>query len=127
VIDGALFPKPHGRGGMALATPPMGEREAVEDDSACRLLADPATRLAHKDRMGVGLQVIYPTLFIACEADEAIAYLVTHIGEDNLLIGSDYGHHDQSAEPELVPLIRARKDIAPAVVDKVLSDNQSRF
>jgi predicted TIM-barrel fold metal-dependent hydrolase len=65
VIDGAIFPKPHGRGGMALATPPMDEREAVEQDWACRSLTDPATRLAHKDRMGVGVQVIYPTLFIA--------------------------------------------------------------
>jgi hypothetical protein len=27
-----------------------------------------------------------------------LAYLLTHIGEDNMIMGSDYGHQDQSKE-----------------------------
>lgn len=32
-------------------------------------------------------------IFVACESDEDIPYLAEYIGEDNLLTGSDYGHH----------------------------------
>jgi predicted TIM-barrel fold metal-dependent hydrolase len=312
VIDGKLFPKPHGKGGVFLATPPMDEQEEIKLDWACRSLNDVATRLAHKDRMGVETQVVYPTLFlayltddsaldvalaraynrflanawlqsqnhlrwvvvpplqsidasieelyygkehgavgvffrgmegersladsyffplyaeaerldmpvcvhtgagapaiteicdstltaafshirllplmafhdlvykrvpeqfpslrfgfieaaaswmpfllhflrrrvrsekrstelfgpglcrdyrmfVACEADEDIPYLLKYIGEENLLIGSDYGHHDQSAQPDLVSVIQGREDVSPSVVDKILRENPRRF
>jgi len=313
VIGGNVFPHPLGKGGVFLATPPMTEQQAIEIDWACRSLTDPATRLAHKDRMGVEAQVIYPTLFlafltedaaldvalaraynrflanvwsqadnhlrwvvvpplqsidasieelnygkthgavgvffrgmegersladpyffplyaeasrldmpvcvhtgagapalteicdtrftaafshirllplmafhdlvyskvperfpelrfgfvesaaswvpflihflrrrviraekraaaelgpqlcrdcrmfVACEADEDIPYLLQYIGEDNLLIGSDYGHHDQSAEPDLVSVISSREDLSPSVVNKILCQNPRRF
>jgi predicted TIM-barrel fold metal-dependent hydrolase len=312
VIDGKLFPKPPGKGGAFLHTPPVSEKEALEDDWACRSLANPAARIAHADEMGVATQVIYPTLFIsyltddvrleialcrsynrflsqvwaagqdrlrwvaplplrsidasieemhyvkdhgavgilfrgiedersmaepyfypiyeeaskldlpvcihigggspalnelvdtrymfnfasqrmlpvvafhdilsaklperfpdlrigfieataswvpfvlhflkrrrnmgvtareklgpellrdyrlyiACEVDEDIPYLLTQIGEDNLITGSDHGHHDQSAEPELVSVLRSRTDVPPLTVEKILSDNARRF
>jgi predicted TIM-barrel fold metal-dependent hydrolase len=312
VIDGKLFPKPHGKGGVFLATPPMNDKQAEQLDWACRSLNDTATRLQHMDRMGVQTQVVYPTLFlayltddqrldialaraynrflghaweqagdqlrwvvvpplqsidacieelnfgkehgavgvffrgmegersladpyffplyteaerlgmpvcvhtgagaprlteicdsrltaafshirllplmafhdlvynrvpeqfpalrfgfiesaaswmpfllhflrrrirtekrsteqlgpslcrdyrmfVACEADEDIPYLLDYIGEDNLLIGSDYGHHDQSAQPDLVSYIEAREDLPSSVVNKILRSNPSRF
>src|SRR5436190_18572608 len=41
--------------------------------------------------------------------------------------GSDHGHHDQSAEPELVSVLRSRTDVPPPTVEKILSDNARRF
>jgi hypothetical protein len=35
---------------------------------------------------------------LSLEADEDLAYLLTHIGEDNMIMGSDYGHQDQFKE-----------------------------
>ena len=35
-------------------------------------------------------------LYVAAEADEDLPYLLTHIGEDHIIMGSDYGHQDQS-------------------------------
>ena len=64
IIDGDVVPKPNGRGGVFLHTPPMSEQEAVDLDWACRSLTDPATRVAHMQRMGVETQVVYPTMFI---------------------------------------------------------------
>ncbi|HTE84946.1 MAG TPA: amidohydrolase family protein [Dehalococcoidia bacterium] len=73
-------------------------------------------------------------MFVACEADEDIPYLLTHIGEDNLLIGTDYGHHgarrgpaDQSVELDLVSVIGAREDVPPSVVNKMLRENPRHF
>ena len=70
IIDGKVVPKPSGKGGAFLHTPPLTEEEAVRDDWACRSLADPAARIAHADAMGVATQVIYPTLFIAYLTDD---------------------------------------------------------
>jgi hypothetical protein len=37
-------------------------------------------------------------LWVACEADEELPHLVRFLGEDNLIIGSDYGHNDPSKD-----------------------------
>lgn len=66
-------------------------------------------------------------LYVACEADEDLPYLLTYIGEDNMITGSDYGHQDQSTEPDLVHVLRAREDVPKPVMDKILSDNPQRF
>ena len=66
-------------------------------------------------------------LYVACEADEDIPYLAQYIGEDNLLIGSDYGHNDPSDEPELVRTMRGREDLSGPVLDKILGENARVF
>jgi predicted TIM-barrel fold metal-dependent hydrolase len=66
-------------------------------------------------------------LYVACEADEDVPYLAQYIGEDNLIIGSDFGHNDPSDEPELVRTLRARDDLSPVLVDKILGENARSF
>jgi uncharacterized protein len=66
-------------------------------------------------------------LFVACESDEDLPYLLTCIGEDNMISGSDYGHTDQSADLQLIQTMRARADVAPNVMDKILCHNPARF
>jgi len=51
----------------------------------------------------------------------------THTGEDNMIMGSDYGHQDQSKQDGMVGLMRRKKSIAPAVIEKILCDNPRRF
>jgi uncharacterized protein len=65
--------------------------------------------------------------FVACEADEDIPYLTRYIGEDHLMIGSDYGHNDPSDEPELVRTMRGREDLTGPQVDKILGENARVF
>lgn len=66
-------------------------------------------------------------IYIACEADEDIPYLAEYIGEDHLLIGSDYGHNDPAEERQLVQTMRSRKDFSPELVDKILIHNPKQF
>lgn len=65
--------------------------------------------------------------WVACEADEELPHLVNYIGEDHIIIGSDYGHNDPSKEPEFVKKMRAREGLALAVVEKILCDNPRGF
>jgi aminocarboxymuconate-semialdehyde decarboxylase len=66
-------------------------------------------------------------LYVACEADEDIPYLAEFIGEDHLMIGSDYGHNDPAEEKALVQTMSARADLSPEMVDKILIHNPKQF
>lgn len=66
-------------------------------------------------------------LYVACEADEDIPYLARYVGEDNLIIGSDFGHNDPSDEPELVRTMRGREDLSERELDKILGENARVF
>ena len=66
-------------------------------------------------------------LYVAAETDEDIPYLLTYIGEDHIIMGSDYSHQDQSKDNGMVALMRQREDIEPRVVEKILADNPARY
>jgi predicted TIM-barrel fold metal-dependent hydrolase len=66
-------------------------------------------------------------IYVACETDEDIAYLARFVGEDQLLIGSDYGHNDASEERDLVRRMQAREDLSDRAIEKILGENAQRF
>jgi len=35
-------------------------------------------------------------IYITCQVDEDLPYILKHVGEDNLMVGSDYTHRDPS-------------------------------
>lgn len=85
-------------------------------------------RSLREDRAGWGPRLFEDyRLYIACEVDEDIPYLLRFIGEDHLITGSDYGHTDPSTERELVATLRRREDLPGRVVDKILDDNARSF
>ena len=66
-------------------------------------------------------------LFVAAETDEDIPYLLTYIGEDNIIMGSDYGHQDQSKDNGMVGVMQRREDLPARIVEKILADNPTRY
>ncbi len=60
---------------------------------------------------------------IAVEADEDIPYIAQFTGWDHLLIGSDYGHGDQSAELDFTTKLVGRSDIDPDLRRGILETN----
>jgi predicted TIM-barrel fold metal-dependent hydrolase len=66
-------------------------------------------------------------IYIACEADEDIPYLADYIGDDHLMIGSDYGHNDPAEEKALVETMKAREDLSAALLEKILVQNPKHF
>jgi hypothetical protein len=62
-------------------------------------------------------------LYVACQTDDDIPYVVTYAGEDNLIIGSDYGHGDTSSEIAALRHLREMEDLEDGVVDKILDAN----
>ena len=69
-------------------------------------------------------------LFVTCQVDEDLPYILQYAGEDNIIVGSDYCHADQSAERDFQMLLRSRADkgeLSHAAVDKILYDNPRRL
>ena len=70
LIDGNIFPKSAGKGGFLLGTPTEPGQIETTPDVRARELLDIDGRLQAMDAMGVDVQVIYPTLFLAYVTDD---------------------------------------------------------
>jgi predicted TIM-barrel fold metal-dependent hydrolase len=49
------------------------------------------------------------------------------MGEDHLLIGSDYPHSDPSREDQFVNVLNTREDLTPQLRQKIMIDNPRSF
>ena len=45
-------------------------------------------------------------MYVTCQSDEDLAYILKYSGEDNLIMGSDYTHKDQSMDHDFARLLR---------------------
>lgn len=66
-------------------------------------------------------------LYVACQTDDDLPYVLQYTGPDNVLIGSDYGHADTSSELEALRHLKAQGNVDPATIDKILCDNPKAF
>lgn len=62
-------------------------------------------------------------MFVACQVTDDLGDIIKVSGEDNLVVGTDYGHHDTSTEIEALRLLKKDGKISPAAVDKILGAN----
>jgi predicted TIM-barrel fold metal-dependent hydrolase len=72
LIDGQIFPKPAGKASFSLITPSAQKKESGRSDIhlAARELSDTAARLKDMDKIGIEIQIIYPTLFLVYLTDD---------------------------------------------------------
>lgn len=69
-------------------------------------------------------------IYITCQVDEDLPYILQYVGEDNLIVGSDYTHRDPSMELEFRKILQQRADrgeIPKTAVAKILYDNPKAF
>ncbi len=66
-------------------------------------------------------------MYVACEVTDDIPYIIQYAGEDQLMVGTDYGHHDPSAEINAFTLLRKRNDLSPEVREKIADKNARVF
>jgi len=62
-------------------------------------------------------------MYVACQTDDDMPWVLKYAGEDNIVIGSDYGHNDTSSEIEALRYLKDKSEISPAVIDKILCAN----
>jgi predicted TIM-barrel fold metal-dependent hydrolase len=62
-------------------------------------------------------------IYVACETADDIPYIVNKLGEDNIVIGSDYAHADSATELLAIHNLSADSRLTPALARKIVSDN----
>jgi predicted TIM-barrel fold metal-dependent hydrolase len=69
-------------------------------------------------------------IYVACYTTDDLPYILTYGTEDNLLIGTDYGHSDLSVDIQAHQVLEqkaAAGEVPAAVVRKMMEDNPRRF
>ena len=62
-------------------------------------------------------------IFVTCQSDEDLPWILKYAGENCLMIGTDYGHNDTSSDLDAISSLRAREDISAEAKAKILSHN----
>lgn len=62
-------------------------------------------------------------IWVTCQTDDDLPYVLRYAGDDTLVIGTDYGHNDTSSEILALRKLREDGTVPPAVVNKILDDN----
>jgi predicted TIM-barrel fold metal-dependent hydrolase len=66
-------------------------------------------------------------VFVSCQLDDDLPYVISKLGEDFLITASDYPHGDAFREDHLTEGLMRRGDLSERTVDKILSDNPRRL
>jgi predicted TIM-barrel fold metal-dependent hydrolase len=66
-------------------------------------------------------------IYVTCQTDDDLPYVLEYAGEDCLVIGTDYGHFDPSSEIDAISILKGREDISHQVLDKILDANPRRL
>ena len=62
-------------------------------------------------------------IYVACQTDDDLPYVLKYSGEDHLVIGTDYGHNDTSSEILALRKLKEDGTVPPEIVNKILDDN----
>jgi hypothetical protein len=62
-------------------------------------------------------------VYVTCQTDDDLDYVLGYAGTENLVIGTDYGHADNAVEIEALRKLRGQGKLKAEVVDRILQDN----
>jgi uncharacterized protein len=66
-------------------------------------------------------------IYVACQTSDDFSYVVDCAGEDNLIVGTDYGHADYSNDIEAIQTLARGGKISSSLAQKILVDNPKRL
>ncbi len=62
-------------------------------------------------------------IYVSAQTDDDFPYVLKYAGENNVVIGTDYGHSDASSEVDAITIFRRNNSIGEAAKKKILDDN----
>lgn len=66
-------------------------------------------------------------IFIACESDEDLPYLISRLGEGTLVTGTDYSHNDAGTQITVYSEMDQRVDVERRAIQKIVDVNGRRL
>lgn len=66
-------------------------------------------------------------VFVTCQTDDDLSYILKYAGGDSLVIGTDYGHTDPSSEVDAITVLRQQTEISQETKEKILHYNPKKL
>jgi predicted TIM-barrel fold metal-dependent hydrolase len=65
--------------------------------------------------------------YVTTQRSDDLRWLLTELGDDNLIVGTDYGHRDDTAEVDALKRMSEDGDMPRVSIDKILKANPGRL
>ena len=62
-------------------------------------------------------------IYVTCQTDDDLPYILKYSGEHSLVIGTDYGHTDTSSELDAIATFQRQSGISQETKDRILHYN----
>ena len=62
-------------------------------------------------------------IWVACQMNDDLEHIIKYVGDDRLVMGTDYGHADSSTEIHAFQLLQQNEFLSPESVSRILHDN----
>ena len=66
-------------------------------------------------------------IYVTTETNDDFDYVLRYAGEDNVVIGTDYGHTDASSEVDAIESSAQTHEVTDPMKKKILDDNPRRL
>lgn len=66
-------------------------------------------------------------IYVACQVTDDLDWVIKYSGDDTIVVGTDYGHADTSAEIEALRKLRDDGKVSTEVANKILNANARAF
>ena len=62
-------------------------------------------------------------IWVACQMNDDLEHIIKYVGDDRLVMGTDYGHADSSTEIHALQLLQQHEFVSQESVSRILYDN----
>ena len=62
-------------------------------------------------------------VYVTCQTNDDLPFVLKHAGEHNIVIGTDYGHFDASSELDAITILKNSKDIPDSTIANIVEAN----
>ncbi|MBI67960.1 MAG: hypothetical protein CL777_04355 [Chloroflexi bacterium] len=66
-------------------------------------------------------------IWVTAQTDDNLPDVLNYVSDRHILIGTDYGHQDQSSEIEAIRIMKEDGGLKPSTVDNILGSNATKF
>ena len=66
-------------------------------------------------------------IYVTCQTDDDLPYVLQHSGTRSLVIGTDYGHIDPSSEVDAISVFKEDERISDETKEQILFHNPKRL
>ena len=95
---------------------------ALDARQEARLLGPSGSR-SERDWRGEADVLKQNNMYVACQTDDDLPYVISRIGSENVVCGSDWGHFDIGSDPAALRMVAGRDDLDQTVRTRIVDTN----